>query len=215
MATVDIREEPRTSCTGGRYGAESVAFDAPGPAGTVTTHDVTLALPVSLLCTRLDAKKKNDGDEIGFDVNPDTPLGLSPTASVSGGDKTVSVPASMCALLDAETLWKGQSLILEEGGTRNDLGAIVSWDTEAGTVTTHAGASDDFTTAAAIKITTSMSPCIISTGWVEITSGDSKVYTFGDNKIGASFVPAGSTIRIRYRSNGGAARVVVVMEYLY
>lgn len=212
---VTIQEETAGKETGGHYGAESIAFDAPGNA--VTTHDVVTKLPIALLASRLDTKGKNDGDRIGFDVGPELPVGAL-EVDVAAAVKVIPVPVSVIALLVAGTLYVGQNLILDDGASKDDCGAILGWDDQANTVTTSAGTTNAFATATptAIKITTSMSPCVVNSGWVEVYGGTDKLYMFGDSKIGGSHIPAGTTIRIRYDNRDAAAtRVVVIVEYLY
>jgi len=212
---VKVLEEDAGTETGGHYGCETIAFDAPG--SQVTNKDVVTKLPIALLATRLDTKNKNDGDLIGFDVNPEKTVGAL-AADVAGAATVIPVPASVIALLEAGTLWKGQRLFLDDGTNKDDCGLILDWDGGVNTVTVSAGTTNAFAAATptTLKVTTSMSPGVVNSGWVEVYGGTDKVYMFGDSKIGGSHIPAGSTIRIRYDNKQAAVtRVVVVLEYLY
>ena len=213
---VEIKEEEDHAVTGGHYGAESVAFDA--PANGRTDHEITLPISISLLSARLDPKNVNDGDFIGLDVSPDTVVGVL-ASDVGATVKAIPVPQSVIDLLKAGTLWVGQHLLLDDSTNKDDCGAITGWDEGAGTVSTKAGTTNSFAAATptSILITTSMSPGILNSGWVEVTQKDSELYAFGEAKIGGSFCPAGKKIRIRYDNNHAtaAARPRVMLEYLY
>lgn len=212
---VVVQEEAPENPTGGHYGAESIDFDAPGNA--TTTKDVTLPISVALICADLDAKKKNDGDEVGFDIAPETIVGtldVDATASAT----VITMPQSVMDMFTAGTLYIGQSLTLDDGTSKDDCGLIKSIDQDNKTITVVDGTTNAFLAATPtyIKITTSMSPSVISNGWVEINTGDNKIYSFGDSKIGGSYIPSGKVIRIRYRNNTATqARVSVILEYLY
>jgi hypothetical protein len=213
-SVVEIQEESVEATTSGTYGTEVIAFDA--PANTQTDFDVTLPIPISLLEAKLDAKGVNDGDCIGFDVAPETTVGVL-DAAVAAAATVITVPQSVVDLFDAGTLWLGQHLILDGGGNKDDCGVVTAYDVGAKTLTVKVGTTNAFAVGHAIKITTSMSPAVLNSGWVEVSSGDSKVYVFGESKIGGSFIQAGKVIRIRYKNSHATqqARVRVNLEYLY
>jgi hypothetical protein len=214
---VVIQEESEATRTGGHYGAESINFEAPGPSGTITTHDVTLTIPISMLTASIDAKNKNDGDEIGLDVAPETIVGTLGT-DASASSTTIDLPQSVMNLFMSGTLFIGQSLILDDGTSKDNCGMITSVDQAAKTIDVVTGTTNAFLAATPtyIKITTSMSPAVLTTGWVELASGDNKLYLFGDSKIGGSHIGEGKVIRVRYKNNNGTeAHVSVILEYLY
>ena len=210
-SVVTIREEKEGSETGGTYGAEGVAFDA--AANVTTVYDLVLPIGISLLTARIDTKQAHDGDKIGFDIGPETVVGALADA-IAASATVIDVPQSVIDLFEAGTLWIGQHLILYDGTEKDDCGIVKSFDGDAKTLTVKTGTTNAFAIGDLIKITTSMAPAILGDGWVELASGD-KVYFFGASKIGGSFIPAGTTVRIRYVNTGGIVRVPVTLEYLY
>lgn len=207
--TVRISEEDDSSTTGGHYGTETVRFTASG--NSVTNFDVTLPIAISLLTTAIDTKKVNDGDQIGFDVAPETTVGAL-AEEVTALDTSIAVPQSVIDLFEAGTLWIGQHLLLGD----EDCGIVISWDDNNNLVNVKTGPATTRPIGTLIKITTSMSPGIFGDGWVELEQGTDKVYEFGHDKIGGSFIPAGKVVRIRYKNNSNPdADAVVKLAYLY
>ena len=192
--------------TGGRYGSECLHISAP-PG--LSNHDYTLPISISLLTARLDVKNVNDGDKIGFDVAPNTIIGALAEA-VGSGVTTIPVPQSVIDLYDQGIIFDGLSLILDTddcGIITGKAGAALLVKT--GTTTTHAAAEY-------IKVTASMSPAIISEGWITLYSGGDKIYEFGEDKIGGSHIASGKVIRVRYNNLGqNNVNVPVVLSYLY
>jgi hypothetical protein len=211
-ALVEIQEEHPEAVTSGTYGAESITFDA--AANAVTNHDIVLPIGISLMTARIDTKLAHDGDKIGFDIGPETAVGVL-DAAIAASATVIDVPQSVVDLFTAGILWLGQHLILDDGTNKDDCGIVKAFDAVAKTLTTTVGTINAFAIGAGIKITTSMSPAILSDGWIELEGGDNKVYYFGETKIGGSFIPAGKTIRIRYTNIGAQVKVPVILEYLY
>ena len=206
--TVLIQEESPDSDTGGRYGSETIEFTA--LASQITTHDVILPISVSMLAAHMDAKSKNEGDRIGFDVNPQTTVGALAEA-VAAGVKTIPLPQSVMDLFAADVLFIGIHLLLDT----EDCGIVTAIDQVALTVTVKNGPATDRSTSDAIKVTASMSPGVFQDGWVKISSGDNKVYDFGEDKIGGSYLKKGSVVRIRYENSGAQVPVSIILNYLY
>lgn len=210
---VVVQEEDPGSTTGGHYGTETVNFQA--VANDTTIYPVTLPIPISLLAASIDAKEKHDGDEVGFDVNTETIVGQLP-ASVSVGATVLDMPQSVMDLFAAGILYIGQVLILHDGASiKDNCGIVTAIDQFTNRITVATPTANAFSVGHLIRITTSMSPPILNTGWVRIASGDNKVYDFGTSKIGGSFMPAGTVIDIRYKNTGPAVPVRVILEYLY
>jgi hypothetical protein len=205
-----IVEEDEASQTGGHYATESIAFDA--AADTITTKDVTLPIPISFLSACLDPKGLNDGDEIGIDVSPETQVGAL-AEGVAAGAKTIPLPQSVMDLFENGTLWIGQHLTV---GT-DDCGVVKSVDQENNEVETTIGTTSAWSATDPVKVTTSMTPTILNSGWVEVKAGEGKVYDCGKDKIGGSYIPAGKKLRVRYRNNhaSNGVRVVLLASYLY
>jgi len=223
-----ILEEDSGHETGGHYGAETIAFnvavnDADG--GFVADadyiaqkfHEHVLPIPIGMLSARVSCKGLNDGDLIAVDINPDTPLGAI-TADMAADIDVLPAPAAMIALLEAGTIYVGLRVGLDDGTNIDDLGCIKGWDPVAGTVVTSKKTVNAFVAAtpSVVKVTGSMSPSIINGGWYEVIGADI-VEHFGESKIGASSIAAGSTVRVRYKmaAGGVACRPRVTLEYLY
>lgn len=209
---VKVQEEESTATTSGHYGSETISFTA--AANGITTENVVLPIPISLLEASIDAKAKNDGDEVGFDVNPETIVGVL-GAIIGSGQTLLDMPQNVMDLFAVGTLFLGQQLILDDGVNKDNCSIVTAVDQFTNRITVQTATTNTFLVGSMIKITTAMSPPILGSGWVKITTGDNKVYRFGESKIGGSFMTAGTVISIKYKNTGPQVDVQVILEYLY
>ena len=218
-SVISIREEPEGEPrTGGHFAEISLALTTQTP-NTVADYEFSSPIPFAMLSAHLLCKDVTDGDRIGFDVDPNSVVGVL-GAAVAIGVKTIPVPQSVIDLFsgDVPLMWVGQILHLSDGVTTDDLGLIQSYDAAAKTITASIDTVTAFSIGDPIQVTTSMTPPLMDTtkaqGWLDLDSGDSEV-AFGVSKIGASHIPANTTIRIRYDDKGaGGAKIKARLEAL-
>ncbi len=216
--TAKIEEEKVGQETGGNYAAETIAWDAvPG----ISYKSVTTLLPIAMLTAALETRGLNDGDEIGLEIGPNTPVGALP-ADLAASTKTIPLPATMKAAWQAGVIWAGLVIHLVDGDNDDCFGILLDVDEDADTFTTSMGSENVFLAASPtlIKVTATMSPGVLGAGtnnkgWVEFKA-HGFLEEFGDAKIGGTRIDAGKEVRCRYNNKGQAnVRVVIRLEYLY
>ena len=194
---VEIKEE--NTPTGGHYRALGVTFDAPN--GETTEHDFSIPYAISLLSATIPTNDLSSGDVAAFDVSPDTLIG-SITSDVTIGDTVINVSSTVI-----DNISVGRCLILDDGVNyeRHVVTALSS-----DTVTIDVGTTYGY--AAVTPTYCKMSVCMSHN--IEISRGSRVV--LGESKIGGSYIPANTTMRISYTNNGDSlTRVILYIEFLY
>lgn len=200
---VQVKEEDTP--TGGHFIAECLDFDVPASAGD---HNFDLSWPINIaiLSTSVAATDGNVGDKIEVMGSPDTVIG-GITADVNVGDTTINVQPTIFAYAK---VGYNVSLLNASNGQISQLGRILSMDPVAGTVIMET-ASDKAHSAAAptyFRITV----CRIHNFRFAISG----LYTIGVAKIGASYLPANTPVRVIYNNvDGLAKKLAFYVEYLY
>lgn len=204
------------SRTDGHFGTTTVAFDAPVKVEP-TYVSVPIPISVDLLSAYLQPVRLNDGDLVGVDLSPDSPVGALDQV-VASAALTLPVPQPVIDLFESGVLWVGQTLSLVDGETRNDLGLVKSYDRAENTVKVSLPTADTFPEGSVILVTTCMCPPLFSTdtvGWVEVVASDVLI-AFGVTNPGGGYIPAGKNLRVRYKNTGTSqVRVVIRFEFLY
>jgi len=211
---VEIVEEFVPEPTRGTFATSTIGFQA--PAGE-SEHDYQVPFPISILEAQIATKGLNDGDKIGLDINPGTPVGQLPEASAAGA-KVHALPASMKAAWEAEAFTFGTRIGFTDMVDNSEcLGCLDAIDLEAGTFTTRKATAGGWPAGAVVALTPTLTPDAFTEdgcGWVEMKADTGLIYV-GRSKVGGSYVPAGSVMRWRYQNEGEAeVRVVVRLEFM-
>ena len=201
---VQIREvKPKEDGTeypiGEHYRAVGIPFDA--APGETNNHDFSFPYPIALLAVICSGH--NVGDKVDFQVAPDTVVGAV-TQDVSASDTVINVQDTVTENVDV-----GDYVTLDDG-TNDEEHLCVEKDEENHTITLDTGVTNAYEAATPtyVKITKKMG--------VGIELGSTDRYELGQSKIGGSFIPANTTIRVRYTNNGGSQiRVRPTLEILY
>lgn len=194
-----IQEESRE--TGGHFKCYGYKIDC--PTGT-STHDYTYDNPISALSISFVTTSDHQDDELSVLVGPDTTIG-SLTVGVTIGVTSFNVSDTVI-----EHAKVGYNISLYDGVNTDDLGTITYVDKINSTITTTNGTSYGFSAA---------SPTYVR---ITVTVVDSFIFGFpgryeiGKDKIGGSYVPTGTIIRVKYVNNGGTSKTFYPkIEMLY
>lgn len=187
--------------TGEHY--KSVSYKISAPVG-VSNHDYTFPYPVSALAISFNTISDNIDDELEVIVGPDITVG-SITADVNASDTVITVSSSVIDYIEL-----GFYVQIDDGTNIDDLGVVTSIDKNNLTITVETAATQSF--AASTPTYVKMSVKVID----NFIFGPSGRYVLGDSKIGGSYVPTNTVVRVKYINNGGSTTdFYPVIEYLY
>lgn len=192
VAEVAIREE--TQKTGGRFEARTITVWA--DALSTTTKDEVMFVDTSAMSIHFIVQQENLGDEVNLHVAPDTTVGAI-TANVGIGDTVINVSSTVTTHAFA-----GPCMVkLTDGTNTETLGRIKLVDKYAGTLTVENAATQAF--AAATPTYVQITAIVMR----DYTLGPVGAVHVGDSKIGGSFVPQNSVVRVLYQNRSPKKRV--------
>jgi len=198
---VEIKEE--TVPTGGHYQATTKAVTANGIETTST--DFTWSHPISVLDLCMQPQPENKGDMVSLLVSPDTMMGpISSDVSVGGTQVTLTAP-------QIAVLKLGYCVKLDDDTNTDDVGVITDINTSTNVVTFSTPTTNAFLAAAPTFLL--MTIQVLKDFELYNTAVPINV---GGAKIGGSYVPADTIVRVVYQSNSvGTKKLVTIVEYLY
>lgn len=194
-----IKEEEFDGQTQGNFQACVIDLETEGTE--VKTSDITFPYPISLFSAEWLVDAEHVGDYAEFHLAPDTVIGAI-TADVKTGDKIIQVSDTV-----VENIKRGYHLSVN-GSTC--FGRVCNVDVENKLLTTEHGSDADYNAGELVKMTIKIVPY-----WRFTASGFNSV---GENKIGSSFIPANTILRLVYRNvNGVNTKKLfgISIDYLY
>lgn len=196
---IKIKEE--TTPTNGKYQVATVAFDCP-MGTTVYTH--SFDFPMNALASFIPVSSTQEGDTLLVEVAPNTTVGAL-TANASAGVKVFNVSQTVI-----DYTITGLFFTLTDGVNVDNLGRIKEIDTDNNTITTTYATTHAFSAA-------SPTYCQITSVYADnVEFGTAGIYSYGNTSIGASYVPAGTEIKMTYTNNSMVTkRLRVNFEYFY
>ena len=198
---VQIKEENIE--TGGHYQAKSFDLIVPASTGWYSL-DFSFPVPIGLMAARAKIIESMNGDEIQCLVAPDTVIGAI-TSDVSVDDTVINVSQSV---IDNTSI--GFFVDIYDGTNHDDLQRIVSIDSDNLQITVAQAATQSFLASAPtyVRQTLKYVPNLtLVTGFN---------LCLGSVKIGSSYVPANTTMRLSYNNISGTAKTFsFIFEYLY
>lgn len=213
MITVLEQDAEPGKQVGGRFQVRSLLLDVPaGDPEDVSVHDFSFPIPVSILAAQALIDNQHIGDNLDFVVAPDTIVGVL-TEDTTASDDVIRVSQTV-----VDNSFIGAHLKLFNGSIANELGRIITVGYDDGY---GSGVETDLihveTATTDVFLATSPTYVMMSVKMVErldITSVGRIV--IGESKIGSSYVPAGTVLRLHYTNKDGAAKKLgIVLEYLY
>ena len=194
-----IQEE--STPTGGNF--KAVNYKLLCPTG-LSSHDYTFPHPISALSITLPTVSDNQDDNLEVCVGPNTIIG-SITSNVSVSDTVLTVSQTVI-----DNVQLGFYIDLYNGTNTENMGRITAIDTNALTITMEIATTQAFlaSTPTYVRVTVNVID--------EFTIGPPSRLEIGKDKIGGSYVPTGTIIRVKYINNGGSSKNFYCMiEYLY
>lgn len=197
--TVDIKEE--SIPTGGFFRSESMAVTV--PANTIYTWDTSWRYPITALQVSFVTGEALRGDNINCLIAPNTICGIL-TTGVSSGSTSVTVNSTVTTNIKT-----GFLCTITNGINTSELGEVISVNKNNNTLITSNSIGNSFSAGAYVMLS------IHNIKNFEIT--DPNTYIIGSGKIGGSYVPANTIIRLKYNNKSltDEKRFVWSFEYLY
>ena len=180
----------------GHYMVEDYEFSIPsGTPGDITSHDHVADDDILLWLTTYDGTAETMGDSFDVIVNPDTTIGgLTAPASIS--DTTVSVSSTVI-----QNIVRGMYVTLDDGVNTQNIGKVNGIDRINSAIDFTDPLTFNFAPGTLVKINVYMARNI------HIISLNTSPY--GQKGLQGSFVPKGTTLRMFYKNNDGAAKTFI------
>jgi len=199
---VSIKEE-RTK-TGGHFQIVTMGGSVPASTGWHDIDDLSFPFAIGVLSACAYVRTANDADQIECLVGPDTTIGtLTQDAASSANVLDVSQTV-------VDNCYIGAYLKLDDSSNTDDCGRITNVDSVNNQITVETATTNSFLAATPtyVKMTSKLSP-----GFTLQAGG---IFNVGVSRIGTSYIPANTTIRLRYNNNDGLAKTFELhLEYLY
>lgn len=194
---VKIKEEEYVDKTNGHF--QSQVIDVKITDHGVSYVDKVFPFNISLLSAEWLVDSSNIGDIAEFHLAPDTVIGVLTSDCVSG-TSIFNVNDTVINNLDVGYYVKINN---------EDLGMVVSKDIENLTITTEKQSTINYSANDYILMTIKVVPY-----WKFTAAGRS---TVGQNKIGASFIPANTILRLVYNNKNTIKNKLfgITIDYIY
>lgn len=178
----------------GLYEGKSFEFAIPsGSVGDVTSFDVTFPTDIEIWDSCVDVLTDNIGDEVTFNITPNTTIGQL-TAPVSSGT-VLDVPNATVA---STSVFVGANITLDDTVTTQELGQLISKDTFNNQMTVQNAVSNSFAAGTVIQ------QSVLMLDNFKMSSVNR--LKFGRRGFKSKTVPAGAIIRVSYKNNSGTAK---------
>lgn len=197
---IKIQEEGTP--TGGNFRAISESIDI--AANETKIVDKTYPYNISALAIEFNSDTENIGDNIELLIGPDKTIGTI-TSNVNINDNVINVDQTVIDYINI-----GYKVNLFDGVNTENLGYVISIDKDNKTITTTDSSTQDFSTSPVTYVRINV--YVIE----DFKIGKNGRWTIGESKIGGSFVPKNTIIRIIYYNNTASAKnFTAQLEYLY
>ena len=208
-----IVKEEWSGETNGHYQTKGFKCDITSASGW-QEFDMSFKHPVSLICAQMGIDPSMDGDEGCLCIAPYTVVGAI-TSNVAVDDVVITVQASVLNYMD-----EGYHIHLSTSPTsqaaedNEDLGIVIAKDTDNNTITVDTASTAAFSAASPtyVKMTRHLVPEI----WFKNKGSEEVHREYGRSRIGGSYIPANTTIRLMYNNISAVAHTLILeFEYLY
>lgn len=198
---IQIKEE--STPTGGNFRAETKTINV--PANTTQSFDYSWDFPIAVYAVYFVTTTDHEGDIIDLEVGPETTIGTI-TSDVSASTSVIPVSSTVLGYIEI-----GFEFNLTDGVNNDDLGYVTDIDLVNSTVTTQTATTNSFLAATPTYVQQSVH-------MVEnYEIGPPWEYVIGESKIGGSYVPSGTVVRVTYTNSdvSNAKKIIFKIEYTY
>jgi hypothetical protein len=196
---VKIKEETHGE-TQGHFQSRTMHLYTDGSA-LVQNCDISFPYPISLFSAEWLVAEDHVGDSAEFHLGPDTIIGYL-TQTLNSGDSSIYVSDTVM-----ENIKLGFYIGIEDSSL---FGRVISKDTENKCIEIEYPKAEIFNAGSLVKMTVKIVP-----EWKFIAPGFCSV---GESKIGASFIPSNTILRMVYHNENGLTHKKlfgISIDYLY
>lgn len=186
--------------TAGYIAGTTRALDITGATGETQIFDYSRPITVGINSISFTTTAVHEGDEVNIIIAPNTVVGVLTANVTAGATNTFSVSPTVTA-----NLKKGFFVSLLSGATKHSLGVCTSVNSTLGQITTEF--ATDGTTFLAATPTYIVQDIKMLQNWIIGPPCDRRI---GDDKLGASIIPAGTVARVEYKNNNGIPKKFVL-----
>lgn len=204
IINVKIKEQEDYTQTQGHF--QSMVIDLEiDPSQNIVIKDITFPYPISLFSSEWNVDVTNVGDKAEFHIAPDTIIGtITSTIDGSEGLKTINVSQTVIDNIS-------MGFYIKIGSKTNScIGRVASIDKDNKTLTFEESISQTYTAGSYVFMTVK-----VVDYWRFTAPGFNSV---GESKIGASYIPANTVLRIIYHNINGLnvnKLFGVAIDYMY
>lgn len=206
IQVVKVSEDDNINQLSGRFCSESIQFNT-SVVGDWNITDKVWPMNISALTYEMHLGDLYVGDEMDMIVAPNTQIGVL-AAPIAPDDTTVFLSTTPMAWTKMNV---GFNVTISDGVNTDEMGRVLAIDRALGTLTMETPAVHAF----AASTTPVLISIYVNRGFKFF--GNANRLVVGDGKIGGSFVPKNTVVRIRYKNNTGPAdkAVGLYVDYLY
>jgi len=194
---ITVKEE--VTPTGGHFKIHKYKIVCPPGA---SEHDYSYPYPISALNVTLNTTDSHTDDELEVIVSPDTIVGVS-TSDTNVSDNVINVSQTV-----VDNVKIGYYLSLFDGVNSENLGRVVNVNKNNLQVSVETPCTQIFTSGSFIRFSIKVIDYF--------TIGFPANSILGTGKIGGSYIPTNTIVRIKYTNNGETTKnIYPILEYLY
>lgn len=205
---ITVKEE-QTISGNSIYAFDTIAFSI--PAKSTAMGECSWTDDIGVLSFTYVTKPEHEGDTFTGYIGENTEICAIQT-EVKAGEKTIPIPLTGNGQsMFMNFLCKGCKLKITDGKNTDDLGFITAADKSSFTLSVENATTRTFDAGSKLLLTRILGGRL---GPIEI--GPAWSYTIGKDKIGSSYLPANTKIKIEYNNKSDVEkRFVVIVRYLY
>lgn len=195
-ATNDVTIVEETTRTGGYFQTTTMHLDA--VANTTTTADMSWPFPVSAYVVSFTSTSVHEGDCVNMYVAPDTVIGAI-AAPVAIDDTVLTVTSTV-----TQNAKIGFLISITDGVNVDQLGRVLGVDKNLSQITVETAATHAFSPASPTYVR-------MSVQYVrDYEIGPAAHQVIGDSKIGATYIPANTIVRVAYENKSPATAKTII-----
>jgi len=201
-SVIKIQEE--NIPTGENFMAECHNICAATGPDVVTSTDFSWPFPINVLEIQLVTREENLGDDMTLAVAPNTVVGAI-TATVATGATGANVTQTV-----VDNIMLGYHVGLTDGPNSSYCGRVIGVDKANNKILFETASDKAYSPLSPTYVT--MTVHVVDNYYL----GPSQRYVIGEGKIGGSYVPANTIVRVIYRNRSAQSKCLSAqLEYLY
>lgn len=195
-ANTDVTIVEESVRTGGHFQTTTMRLDA--AANTITAADMSWPFPVSAYVVSFTGTADHEGDCVNMYVAPDTVVGAI-IAPVAATDTVITVSSTVLQHVKV-----GFLVNITDGVNVDNLGRVLAVDKNLAQITVETAAVNAFSPATPTYVR-------MTVQYVrDFEIGPPAHHVIGDSKIGATYIPANTIVRVAYENKSPSVAKTII-----